>query len=109
MDIDKMLMPISKRIYETWGSDLTDADRIGMLPMLSERQLEQLKQLAQPVWDGNVISKSTRSELVEIGLVSRWNGLNFCTQDGYCVLDQLRMLGDTTLFCGGLPRKRELV
>lgn len=98
-------MKVADNIYNSWTTDASDADRIAMLPSLDPQELEQLQQLASPVWDGNLISKSRRDSLRNKGLIDRWNGMNFCTRDGYCVLDTLRMLGDTTKFCGGLPKK----
>jgi len=93
-----------ERIYESWGTDATEADRIGMLPNLSSTEIEQLTQLICPTWDGNLISKSVRSELHQKGLIRRWNGLNFITQAGVCVLDTLGILGDHSKFVGGLQR-----
>lgn len=96
---------VAARVYVNDTTVLDFDEKIAKLPSLSPVQLEALQQLASPVWDGNLISKQARGELCQLGLVSRWNGLNFCTQDGYCVLDTLKMLGDTTLFVGGLPKK----
>ena len=98
--------PFVVRIYDSWTTDATDADRVGMLPRLTPSQLEQLTQLICPTYDGNVISKSIRSELVSMELADRWNGLNFITQAGICVLDTLGILGDHSRFCGGLNRAK---
>ncbi len=38
--------------------------------------------LQGPVWDGNLISKSGRDDLVAAGLAERWNGWNYLTQEG---------------------------
>ena len=47
-----------------------------------------LRQLASaPRWDGNICSKAARGTLVDKGLVARWNGYNFLTQDGYAAVD----------------------
>ena len=89
-----MSVDFVERIYETFGKD--DVDRISILPALSGQQLEQLKQLFCPRQDGDVLSKSLRSELVDLGLAARWNGWNFLTQAGYCVLDTLKMLPHDT-------------
>jgi len=35
-----------------------------------------------PTWDGNLISKSQRDDLVAAGLADRWDGWNFLTQEG---------------------------
>lgn len=86
------------------GEDLpSDEAKMAMLPNLSPTQLECLQQLISPVWDGNLISKAGRSELVDLGLVSRFDGLNFCTQDGYCVMSVLGYLKDRDKFVGGKP------
>jgi len=42
-----------------------------------------------------------------MNLAARWNGLNFITQAGVCVLDTLGILGDHSKFCGGLKRARD--
>lgn len=49
---------------------------------LSSAQREQLNQLLHqgPVWDGNVICKSARSDLIEFGLATR---CCFMGEDGY--------------------------
>jgi hypothetical protein len=96
--------PFVERIYESFGSSFED--RILLLPNLSSVELEQLTQLISPTYDGNVISKSVRSDLCDKGLVARWNGLNFITQAGVCVLDTLGVLGDHSQFCGGLKRAK---
>ena len=45
---------------------------------------EALKQLFVdgPTWDGNLVSKSQRDDLVAAGFASRWDGWNFLTQEG---------------------------
>jgi hypothetical protein len=96
-----------EKIYDSWiKPELTITDRIAMLPRLTPVQLEQLTQLVSPTYDGNVISKSVRSELVDMKLADRWNGLNFITQAGICVLDTLGIIGDHSAFCGGLKRAK---
>lgn len=51
---------------------------------LSSAAVDVLGQLfvAGPVWDGNLISKVGRDQLVEVGLACRWNGWQTLTQDG---------------------------
>ena len=66
-------------------------ERLMLIPTLTPIQLEVLAQMTHAVWDGYVISKQARGELVEKGLVSRWNGWNFITQYGMVVLDTLKM------------------
>ncbi len=95
-------MNLFEKMYATWG-ELPQSEQIAMLPGLSPAQLECLAQLITPVWDGNLISKTHRSELVTMGLVSRCDGINFCTQDGYVVLKTLGMLEDSDRFIGGKP------
>ncbi len=92
---------IASRIYDSWDRGGSLAEQILMLPTLSRTQLDALQQLVTPVWDGNLISKQARSELCRMGLVSTWNGLNFATQDGYCVLERLGYLEDNDKFVGG--------
>lgn len=90
-----------ERVYDSWGTDVTDADRITWLPIMEGDDLDQLKQLATPTYDGNLISKQSRSNLVDKGLVDRWNGLNFCNRNGYCALMLLGVIRDTDIFKGG--------
>jgi hypothetical protein len=46
-------------------------------------KIDQLSQLAKgPVWDGNIIGKTERDELFKAGLVGRWGGWNFLTEEG---------------------------
>lgn len=46
-------------------------------------EIEQLSYIAaQPVWDGNLISKEARDELVKAGYVARMCGWNFLTHLG---------------------------
>ena len=66
--------------------------RLLLIPVLTQIQLDVLKQMTHAVWDGYVISKQARGELVDMGMVSRWNGWNFITKNGMVVLDTLKML-----------------
>jgi hypothetical protein len=94
---------VAQRVYGNDSTVLEFDEKIAKLPSLSPMQLECLQQLVTPVWDGNLISKQARNELCNMGLASRWNGLNFCTQDGYCVLDTIGFLRDQDKFGGGKP------
>jgi hypothetical protein len=96
---------VAARIYVSDDVILDFDEKVAKLPSLSPTQLEALQQLVTPVWDGNLISKKARGELCQMGLVSRWNGINFCTQDGYCVLDTIGFLRDQDKFVGGKPWK----
>ena len=53
-------------------------------PTLSSGAIDVLGQLfiAGPVWDGNLISKQGRSELVDKGLAERWEGWQWLTKEG---------------------------
>ena len=56
-------------------------------------RIDQLGQLAKaPVWDGNLISKHDRDELVKAGLVGRWGGWNFLTEEGIKYAVNLNLL-----------------
>lgn len=80
-----------ERLYEA------DRDeRLGLIPMLDSMQLEQLQQLQKPVWDGNVISKYTRDQLWDMGLIDRWNGWQFVTIYGFAVLETLGLIKEKT-------------
>jgi hypothetical protein len=83
----------------------TFEEKAALLPQLTPAQLEALEQLVTPVWDGYLISKQARSELCDMRLASRYDGLNFLTQDGYCVLSVLGHLRDGDKFWGGKPWK----
>lgn len=49
--------------------------------------LDVLRQLQRgPVWDGNLISKSGRNELVQAGYANRGNGMNSLTSKGWRAL-----------------------
>ncbi len=49
---------------------------------LTNLELEQLKQLLTVTWDGQLINKMARDDLIPLGLVERRNGYNFLTRDG---------------------------
>lgn len=54
--------------------------------------MAQLMQLTTVTWDGNAISKKTRDQLVEQGLVQRWGGWNWLTLQGVKLLDHTKHL-----------------
>lgn len=68
------------------------SDRLLLLPKLSPIEVDCLKQLVKPTWDGYIISSHHRSLLVKQGLVARWNGWNFITRLGVIVLDTLGLM-----------------
>lgn len=51
---------------------------------LSSAAVEVMGQLfiGGPAWDGNVVSKSGRDDLVEMGFAERWNGWQWLTREG---------------------------
>jgi hypothetical protein len=55
-------------------------------------RIEQLEQLTTATWDGNLISKTDRDELVKIGYAEKCNGWNFITANGIIVLTNLGIL-----------------
>lgn len=55
-------------------------------------KIEQLKQLANCTWDGNLISKDYRDELVKAGLAQRGYGWNWLTEKGVEYLVNLNLL-----------------
>lgn len=67
-------------------------ERLLLIPTLTGVQLEALVQLTHAVSDGYLISKSARSDLLDMGLVTYWNGWQVITREGLCVLETLRML-----------------
>ena len=80
-----------------WDSDnesheACEARRRKLCPRLTGSQLEVLWQLRRTVWDGYVISKTTRDQLVDLGLAARLNGWQFITREGMAVLDVYGLL-----------------
>lgn len=70
------------------------AIRRAQCPRLTANQLEALWQLRMTVWDGYLISKTTRDELVTMGLAGRLNGWQFITREGMAVLYVYGLLED---------------
>lgn len=55
--------------------------------------IDQFRQIVKgPVWDGNLIGKSNRDELVKNGLVARTMGWNFLTKEGMEVAVKLKIV-----------------
>jgi hypothetical protein len=54
--------------------------------------IEQLQQLCTVTWDGNLISKTHRDNLVAAGYAERQNGYNVITANGLLVLHNLNLL-----------------
>ena len=80
-----------------WDSDkesheAVEARRRKLCPRLTGSQLEVLWQLRRTVWDGYVISKTARDQLVDLGLAARLNGWQFITREGMAVLDVYGLL-----------------
>jgi hypothetical protein len=74
--------------------DLREARRQQGCPRLTATQLEALWQLRMTVWDGYLISKGARNELVDLGLVDRCAGWQVITCEGLAVLDTYGLLKD---------------
>lgn len=55
-------------------------------------RIEQLRQLERCTWDGNLISKTDRDELVKSGLSQRVQGWNLITTKGVEYLLDLGLL-----------------
>lgn len=82
-----------------WDSDkepheAAEARRKEMCPRLTATLLEALWQLRITVWDGYLISKTARDQLVGLNLVARLNGWQFITREGMAVLDTYGLLED---------------
>lgn len=55
--------------------------------------IDQLKQfLNGPIWDGHLISKDSRKQLVKVGMVHQYEGFNFLTLKGLRILYELGLL-----------------
>jgi len=64
---------------------------------ISEIEMEQFLHFRSgPIWDGNLISKSARDKLVDIGLVERCKGFQFLTHRGVELLVDLNCLNEET-------------
>lgn len=53
---------------------------------MNNSRLEQLRQLKTITWDGGVISKSDRDELIKLGWVNQIHGWNYLTTEGVNIL-----------------------
>lgn len=80
------------RFRDTESIDECRDRRLMQCPQLSPLQFEVLRQMTHAVWDGYVISKSARDELVDMGLVTRYNGWQIASREGLAVLDTLGAL-----------------
>ena len=63
--------------------------RLAEMPVLSPAELEVLRQCRCAIWDGNLVSKSARSALLNKGLITVFNGWQVITQEGLAILDTL--------------------
>jgi hypothetical protein len=59
---------------------------------MPKTRTEQLKQLTKATWDGDLISKSDREELVKCGYVFKVNGWNLVTENGLRVAHNLKLI-----------------
>src|ERR1700691_3468917 len=66
--------------------------KLRQCPLLSPVQQEALFQLRTATWDGDVLSHTTRAELVQKGCVCRYNGWQVITKEGLAVLEVLGLL-----------------
>lgn len=89
-----MRRPDNVEWYDRWRIDDAVTERKQRCPRLTATQLECLWQLRMTVWDGYLISKTGRDQLVDKGLVARCNGWQFITREGMCVLDTYGLLED---------------
>lgn len=70
----------------------TCANHCAFTVYIRPRFQEQLSQLITATWDGNLISKHDRDELVIDGYVCRGSGFNVVTPKGIKLLDELKQL-----------------
>ncbi len=54
--------------------------------------VEQLQQLTCLTWDGDLIGKTNRDELVKTGLAQKHNGWNWITAKGIDYLQKLKFI-----------------
>ena len=76
---------------ETWQQVIARR-RLSCPHKLSAGQLEALTQLRKTTWDGYLISKQARSELVALGLVVKIQGWQVISREGLAVLDVCGLL-----------------
>jgi hypothetical protein len=70
--------------------DVEPQYRAGIVAIPDSGERDVLRQLAKgPVWDGNLCSKSGRSELCRRGWAFSFQGWNFISLDGVAVVDAL--------------------
>lgn len=81
-----ILIPWYDHISGSESIDELMARRRREVPRLTGAQLEALWQLRMTVWDGYLISKIARDQLVDKGLASRCNGWQVLTREGMAVL-----------------------
>jgi hypothetical protein len=74
-------------------------ERIGLLPMLDEGELQQLAQLQRATLDCYLFSAFNRGLLVQKGLATRYDGWNIATRLGLAVLDTLGLLQGSPCNC----------
>jgi hypothetical protein len=72
--------------------------RLMTMPTLTPAEMDVLKQCMHPVWDGNLASKSARTELIRKGLVVKFNGWQIVSQEGLAMLEQLGLLDDRIIW-----------
>lgn len=58
----------------------------------TQPMIAQLQQLTCLTWDGDLIGKSFRDDLVKSGYVERFNGWNLITKEGIRLLENLKFI-----------------
>jgi hypothetical protein len=94
--------------YNSWLRSLPEGAHVTSYVILSKKlvvmpdpkpMLEQLQQLAcRVVWDGDLISKQHRTQLVLEGLADRIHGYNFITRKGIEYLRSVDLMPDVTIY-----------
>jgi hypothetical protein len=94
--------------FRDWQKGLPEGAHITSYVILSKKlvampdpkpMLEQLQQLAcRVVWDGDLISKQHRTQLVLEGLADRIHGYNFITRKGIEYLRSVDLMPDVTIY-----------
>ena len=59
---------------------------------MNKNLLEQLYQLRNLTWDGNLISKGDRDKLFDKGLIIKSSGYQVINEAGISILESLEML-----------------
>lgn len=78
-------------VYDSENESLAECRdrRLRQCPLLTPAELEVLRQLRKATWDGNLVSKTARSSLIQRGFAVKWNGWQVISAEGLAILETL--------------------